>query len=436
MEKMTDEGERVKRVLILGAGFGGLYTALHLEKALRQDPSVEISLVDWNHYHLFTPLLHEALSGVIHPSLVLSPIRRILRGKRIHFERARVEGIDLESRHVQTCCELLPYDILVIALGSVTAFYGMESIEQRALELKTADDIDQLHCHIINRFEAATREEDPARRKKLLTFVVVGGGCTGVETVAEVHEFVTHLREEQYESLDASEVRTALVEVQDRVLPQMDRTLSRASVRRMKEMGIEVMLSTRVVGLNDQGLQFADGLDPLPTDTLVWTAGIRGHPVLDGLSLGLDRMGRVLVQGDLAVPGHPEVYVLGDAAHAVHPQTGEVYPPTAQVAYRQAPVVAANIAADLRGGPHKVFDFTYIGDLVSLGRFSGVADPFGVKLRGAAAWMMWKFYYLLNLVGWQNRLRVALDWLLALLFPANSTMPNQCGPDCDEEFCL
>jgi NADH dehydrogenase len=204
----------------------------------------------------------------------------------------------------------------------------------------------------------------------------------------------------------------------------------------MKEMGIEVMLSTRVVGLNDEGLQFADGLDPLPTDTLVWAAGIRGHPVLDGLSLDVDRIGRVLVQGDLTVPGHPEVYVLGDAAHAVHPQTGEVYPPTAQVAYRQAPVAAANIAADLRGGSHKVFDFTYIGDLVSLGRFSGVADPFGVKLRGAAAWMMWKFYYLLNLVGWQNRLRVALDWLLALLFPANSTMPNQCGPDCDEEFCL
>jgi NADH dehydrogenase len=430
------ENDQTKRVLILGAGFGGLYTALHLEKILGKDAPAEITLVDWNHYHLFTPLLHEALSGVIHPSLILTPIRRILHGRRIRFVRARVEAIDLEARNVSFCCALMPYDILVIALGSVTAFYGLDSVREQALQLKTADDIDQLHCHIINRFEAATREDDPARRRRLLTFVVVGGGCTGVETVAEVREFVMHLHEEQYDAIDPDEIRTALVEIQDRVLPQMDRTLSRTSVRRLKRMGVEVMLNTRVTGLEDGHLLLADGREPLPTDTLIWTAGVRGNPVLEPLPLDKDRMGRIVVDGDLRVPGHPEVYVLGDAAHAVHPQTSEVYPPTAQVAYRQAPVAAANIAADLVGGSHRAFDFTYIGDLVSLGRFSGVADPFGIKMQGTFAWLMWKFYYLLTLVGWQNRLRVALNWFLALLFPANSTLPNQCKPDCEAEFCL
>ena len=425
-----------KRVLVLGAGFAGLYTALHLEKALGKDSSVEITLVDWNHYHLFTPLLHEAVSGVIHPSQILTPIRRVLRGKQINFVRARVAKIDLDAHVVEFCCTLMPYDILAIALGSVTTFYGLESVQQNAFELKTAGDVDKLHCHVINQFEAAVREDDPARRHKLLSFAVVGGGCTGVETVAEVHEFVTHLREEQYEVIDPSEVRTVLVELQDRLLPQMDRTLSRTSVRRLRRMGIEVMLNTRVADYDEQGLQFANGRDPLPTDTLVWTAGVYANPILADLKLEKDRMGRIHVQNDLCVRDHPELYVLGDAAHATHPQTDEIYPPTAQVAYRQAPIAAANIAADLLGGEHRPFDFTYIGDLVSLGRFSGVADPFGLKLRGTMAWLIWKFYYLLTLVGWQNRLRVALNWLLALLFPAHSTLPNQCTPECDAEFCL
>jgi NADH dehydrogenase len=245
-----------------------------------------------------------------------------------------------------------------------------------------------------------------------------------------------HLREEQYPELASSEVRTALVETQDRVLPQMDRTLSRTSVRRLQKMGVDVMLNTQVAGYEDGNLLFAGDRGPLPVDTLVWTAGVRVNPVLEEFSAEKDRMGRIVVDSDLRVAGRPEVYVVGDAAHAVNPDTGEVYPPTAQVAYRQAPVAAANIAADLTGGSHQAFDFTYIGDLVSLGRFSGVADPFGLHLRGTAAWLMWKFYYLLTLVGWQNRLRVALNWLLALLFPAHTTLPNQCEPHCDDELCL
>jgi NADH dehydrogenase len=149
-----------------------------------------------------------------------------------------------------------------------------------------------------------------------------------------------------------------------------------------------------------------------------------------------DRMGRIMVDSDLSVPGVPNVYVVGDAAHAHQPETREIYPPTAQVAYRQAPIVAHNIAADVQGDEHKDFDFTYIGDLVSLGQLSGVADPFGIKLRGLAAWGMWKFYYLLSLVGWQNRLRVAINWLLALLFPSNSALAHECAPGCMEELCM
>jgi len=345
-----------KRVLILGAGFAGLYTALHLEKALGKDAPAEITLVDRNHFHLFTPLLHEAASGVIYPGLIMTPIRRILRGKRINFLRARVDAIDLEAQEVTLCCTRMPYDILVIGLGSVTNFYGLDSVREKALEIKHARDADELRCHVINRFEAATREDDRQRRRKLLTFAVVGGGCTGVETVAEVREFLMHLREEQYPSVAPDEVRTVLVEIQDRVLPQMDRTLSRTALRRMKKMGIEAMLNTTVKDLTAAGLAFADGRDPLPTDTVVWAAGVRAPSVLDNLPLEKDRMGRIVVDSDLTVPGRPNVYVLGDAAHARHPETREIYPPTAQVAYRQAPVAAANIAADIQGGSHQAVE--------------------------------------------------------------------------------
>jgi NADH dehydrogenase len=429
---MTDDK---KRVLILGAGFGGLYTALHLEESLKRDAPVEITLVDRNHFHLFTPLLHEAASGVIHPGLIMTPIRRILRGKRIDFLRARVDGIDLRSQMVALCCMLLPYDVLVIALGSVTNFYAFDSARERTLEIKHASDADQLRCHVINRFEAATREDDARRRQQLLTFVVVGGGCTGVETVTEVREFLMHLRKEQYPGVPLEDVHTVLVEIQDRLLPQMDRTLSRTALRRLRKMGIEVLLNTTVTNVTENGLAFADGQNSLPAGTVIWAAGVKAPSVLDDLPLEKDRMGRIVVQRDLSVPGMPNVYVLGDAAHARHPATDEIYPPTAQVAYRQAPVVAANIAADIQGGSHRTFDFTYIGDLVSLGRLSGVADPFGIKLRGIFAWVMWKFYYLLNLIGWQNRLRVALNWLLALLFPTDSALSFECTPECVQETC-
>jgi len=432
----ANDGRLNRRVLILGAGFAGLYTALHLDKALGEDPPAEITLVDRNHFHLFTPLLHEAASGVIHPGLVMTPIRRALRRSRVRFLRARVDGIDLERQQVQLCCITLPYDILVIALGSVTNFYGLEPVRQRALEIKSVSDAERLRCHVIDRFEAATREHDSKRRHELLTFVVVGGGCTGVETVTELREFLLHLRAEQYDLIPTEEVRTVLVELQDRVLPQMDRTLSQAALERMQEMGIEVLLNTGVRDWTAEGLVFADGRPPLSTDTVIWAAGVRAHPVVAALPLETDSIGRIVVDAHLRAPGMPNVYVLGDAAHARHPQTDQVYPPTAQVAYRQAPVAAANIAAGIEGGPLDVFDFTYIGDLVSLGRLSGVADPFGSRLRGLPAWAMWKFYYLLQLVGWQNRLRVALNWLLALLFPTHSAISFECAPDCAGELCL
>jgi NADH dehydrogenase len=430
------ETDSRKQILILGAGFGGLNTALHLERVLRPDTPAEVTLIDRNHFHLFTPLLHEVAAGVIDAGLILTPIRRVVSKTRINFLRARVDGIDLEKQTVALCCEEKPYDVLVIALGSVTNFHSLDSVRGKALEMKEASDVEALRCHIINRFEAAAREDDKRLRKRLLTFAVVGGGCTGVETVTEIREFLTHLRKEQYPSIPPEEVRSVLVEVQDRVLSQMDRTLSRTALRRMEEMGIEMMLNTVVTDFTEVGLVFADGNKPLPTDTVIWTGGVKAPPVVEALPLEKDRMSRIVVNSDLSVPGMPNVYVLGDAAHANHPKTREIYPPTAQVAYRQAPVVAHNIAADLEGGERENFDFTYIGDLVSLGRLSGVADPFGVRVRGRLAWALWKFYYLTSLVGWQNRLRVAFNWFLALLFPTNSALAHECAAECTEELCM
>ncbi|HSJ59468.1 MAG TPA: FAD-dependent oxidoreductase, partial [Anaerolineae bacterium] len=358
------------------------------------------------------------------------------RGSRIHFLRARVDRIDLDARRLDLCCGGMTYDILVIALGSVTRFYGLDSVEARALEMKFAGDAEAVRCHIINHFEAATRVTDPAERRRLLTFVVVGGGCTGIETVTELHEFIEQVHAEQYPELDHEEMRTVLVEIREKVLPEMGESLSEAAERRMHQMGIELMLNTTVADYDEMGLTFAGGRAPLPTDTVVWAAGVRAPDVVRDLPLEKDKIGRIVVGSDLVVPGRPEVYAMGDNAHAVHPTKNEVYSPTAQVAYRQSPVVAANIAADLRGdGEHKVFDFDYIGDLVSLGKLSGVANPYGIRLRGVLAWGMWKFYYLSQLVGWQNRLRVVLNWLLALFFPRSSALSYECSEECVQELC-
>jgi NADH:ubiquinone reductase (H+-translocating) len=419
-------GDDRKRVLILGAGFGGLQTAIQLDKTLPTDAPVEVILVDQNHFHLFTPLLHEAASGVIQPGLIIVPVRRVLRKRRATFVRDRVEAIDVDSRRVRLRGGELDYDILVVALGSVTNFYGIESARQRAVEIKEADDADEVRCRVVESFEAATREKDPARRRALMTLAVVGAGCTGVEAVTEFHEFREHLLREQFPELDPHEMRTVLVEVQDRVLTSFDEGLARSAQRRMERMGIEILLNHTVTGVSERGLEFASDRQPLPAAVVVWAAGVAASPLVQSLSLEKDRMGRIVVGSDLAVPGLPGVYVMGDAAHARHPMTGEVYPPTAQVAYRQAPIVAANIIADLNGGEHRQFDFKYIGDLVSMGKGSGVANPYGLKLRGLPAWLMWKFYYLLGLVGWQNRLRVALNWFLALLFPKTSALSYEC----------
>ncbi|RPI55344.1 MAG: NAD(P)/FAD-dependent oxidoreductase, partial [Chloroflexi bacterium] len=422
-----------KRVIILGAGFGCLQTAIHLDKTLPKDAPVEVILVDQNHFHLFTPMLHEAASGVIQPGLIIAPVRRVLRNRRATFLRDRVDAIDLDARRVRLCRGEIDYDILVVALGSVTNFYGMESVRERALEIKDADDADGVRCRVVECFEAATRETDPDRRRELMTLAVVGAGCTGVEAVTEFHEFREHLLREQFPELDPHEMRTVLGEVQDRVLTSFDVGLAQAAHRRMVRMGIEILLNHTVTGVSERGLEFASDRPPLPAAAVVWAAGIAASPLVRDLPLEKDRAGRVLVGSDLAVPGLPGVYIMGDAAHARNPKTRDVYPPTAQVAYRQAPIVAANVAADLNGGEHKPFDFTYIGDLVSLGKGSGVANPYGLRLRGLPAWLMWKFYYLLSLVGWQNRLRVAVNWILALFFPKTSALSYECFQECDEE---
>ncbi|NLF14988.1 MAG: FAD-dependent oxidoreductase, partial [Anaerolineaceae bacterium] len=292
-------GNGKKRVLILGAGFAGLQTAIHLDKILPRDDGVEIILVDQNHFHLFTPMLHEAASGVIQPGLIIAPVRRVLRNRRPIFVRDRVDAIDLDERRVRLCRGEIDYDILVIALGSVTNFYGIDSVRQRALEIKNADDADEVRCRVVESFEAATGEADPERRRELMTLAVVGAGCTGVEAVAEFHEFREHLLREQFPELDPHEMRTVLVEVQDRVLSTFDAGLARSAHRRMERMGIEILLNHTVTGLSERGLEFASGRPPLPSAVVVWAAGVAASPLVQDLPLEKDRMGRVVVGSDL-----------------------------------------------------------------------------------------------------------------------------------------
>ncbi len=401
-----------RRVLVLGAGFGGLAAAVELTRRFRNDLSTEVLLLDRNNYHLFTPLLYHAATGLVAVSAITYPLRVIARQKGFAFQESAVQDLDLSARVVHTDDGPLAYDALIVALGSTTNYFGNAALEEHSLRLKQAADAVAVRNQIVDAFERAELEPDPERRRALLTFVVVGAGATGVELTGAIHGYVYSVLLEDYPSVGPRDVRIILAEAAGEILRGVDRDLADYVLRDFRSRGIEVRTNLPVKRITAEGVETAGG-EWIAAHTVIWTAGVRPTDLVGQLGAERARDGRVVVGEDLSLPGQPEVFVIGDAAFCRDPASGDPLPPNAPVAIQEGRCAADNVWRRWQGLPSHAFHYRYKGELVSLGRNTAIANVFGVKLTGYPAWAVWRSYYLSQLHGFKNQLAVALDWSFA-----------------------
>ena len=406
-----------KRILILGGGFGGVYTASRLERLLSPQEA-DICLVNRENYFVYQPMLPEVISGSIGLTDMVSPIRRLC--PRTQLVMREVEHVDLEKRIVTVSPGFrprrleLPYDYLVVALGSVTSFYGMPGMLEHSLPFRTLADAIVLRNRIIHCLEEADVETDVALRRKLVTFVASGGGFSGVEVIAEVNDFVRAVAR-SYPRIPPDDIRCVLVHSRERILQEMDEGLALFAQKILAARGVELKLGDRLVAATSEKAILKSGAE-IPTKTIVSTVPSAMPPLLEKLECAKEK-GRLLVDQQLALQGREgQVWAVGDCAF-IQTVSGIQAPPTAQHATREANTVAANIAAEIHGGARALFTFEGLGKLGALGHNCAVADVFGIKISGFLAWLLWRTIYLMKLPGLPTKIRVASDWLIALLLP-------------------
>lgn len=405
------------RIVILGGGFAGLHAAMHLDDTLATDPSIEITLVNRENFFLFTPMLHEVAASDLDLTNIVNPVRKLLR--RVKFFAGVVESIDVERRMVTVSHGFdqhqheLPYDHLAIGLGSITNFFNLPGLAEKALTMKSLGDAIHLRNHLIALLEEADTECNDEVRGPLLTFVVAGGGFAGVETIAGINDFVREAVR-FYGNLREDMLRIVLVHPGEVILPELGPKLGRYAQQKLSQRGVEIQVKTRVTAVTEHGVQLSSG-EMIRTEALIWTAGTSPNPVLASVPCHKDR-GRLIVNEMLQVPGHPGLWALGDCAVVPDPTTGRPHPPTAQHALRQGKTLANNLIAAVRRQPLQPFSFKTIGQLAAIGRRTGVANILGVNFSGFIAWWLWRTIYLSKLPRFEKKLRVALDWTLDLLF--------------------
>jgi NADH:ubiquinone reductase (H+-translocating) len=407
-----------KRILILGGGFAGAYTALHLERRLAGVPDVEIVLAAKENFVLFTPMLHEVAASDVAVTDVVQPLRKMLRRTRVLI--VDIESIDLAAKRVHFVrSDLahafdLTYDHLVLALGTVPNFHRTPGIEEHALTMKTLGDAILLRNRMIEALDVADNHPDETERRAMLTVVIAGGGFAGAETAGAVNDLL-RAAIRFYPNLKESMLRIVLVHPGEVILPELSESLGRYAQTQLRRRGVEIMLKTGVAGYDGKELTLSEGTRII-SRLVIWTAGITPPPLVSGLPCATDR-GRVLVNASLQVPQWPGVWALGDCAavpDSLNP--GKYCPPTAQHAIRQAAVLADNIAAEMQGQAVRPFRFKTLGLLAAIGRHVGVAEILGVKFSGLVAWVLWRTIYLAKLPGRQKKVRVAMDWTLDLVF--------------------
>lgn len=399
-----------KRVVIAGMGFGGLRAA----KALAGS-DFELMMIDRNNYHLFQPLLYQVATAGLEQEAIAYPLRGLTRRwPGSSFLLADINGIDLAGKSVQTDAGPVPYDYLVIAAGSRTNFFGMESVAAHSFDLKRLDQAEDLRNHILLLFEHASQEADPVRKAALLTFVIVGGGPTGVEFAGALRELIVYVLSQDHPSVSADETRIVLVEAADSLLTAMPHELRQYACDKLCAMGVEVLLESRVVGATAESVQLHGGA-VIASHTLIWSAGVSAA-ALAGQLQGVERAagGRIVVQSDLSIKEYPEVFVVGDMACTL--TDGKPLPMMAPVAIQQGAYAARMIRAREQGLTLPPFQYFDKGSMATIGRSSAVATAAGLSIRGYIAWVAWLLLHLYYLIGFRNRLVVMMNWTYAYWF--------------------
>jgi NADH dehydrogenase len=393
-------------VVIVGGGFAGLYAARTLKRA-----PLQITVVDRRNHHVFQPLLYQVATAALSPGDIAYPIRAVLaRQRNTRVWMAEVAAVDLNGRRVVLSDGELPYDYLILATGVRHAYFGHDEWEKLAPGLKTLEDAFEIRRRIMSAFERAEREADAERRRELMTFVIVGGGPTGVELAGAISEIACQVMGRDFRSIDPCEARVVLAEAGPRILPAFPETLSARAERSLARLGAEVWKGSPVTSI-ERGLVVA-GAREIRAANVFWAAGITASPLARTLGVELDRAGRVLVQPDLAVPAHPEVFVVGDLA-AFLDRNGKQLPGLAPVAIQQGRHAAHNLVRALKRRPHEPFLYADRGMLATIGRAAAVADLGRVRFSGYLAWVTWLFVHIFWLIGFRNRFIVLFEWAWA-----------------------
>jgi NADH dehydrogenase len=410
------EGRRGSHILIVGAGFAGLYAAMGLKDATAAGHRVTV--VNPESFFQYQPFLPEVASGTIDPRAAVVPLRRVLRHCRLMI--GEVTHVDHGAReaHVRTSAgdeRTIGYDVVVLAPGSRSRVLAIPGLAEHGIGFKTVQEAIFLRNHVLAQLDVAASEEDAARRRAALTFVFVGGGYAGVEALGELEDLARDAVD-TYTDVDAAEMRWILVDAADRILPELPEGLASYAQRELERRRIEIRLGTRLDSAAHRRITLSDG-EIFDAETLVWTAGVKPSPLARDSGLPVDAQGRVLVDRFLRVEGVDDAWAAGDAAAVPDETTGRLSPPTAQHGLRQGKRIAANVQAALAGRSLQPFVYANIGGVCSLGRYKGVANVKGWRFKGFLGWFLHRSYHLLAMPTWTRRVKIAMDWTVALLFP-------------------
>jgi NADH dehydrogenase len=408
-----------RNVVILGAGFGGLSAARELARLLPKHEHGRITLVDENNFLLFTPMLTEVAGGELDARHIVAAPRLI--SPRVEFEQGKITRIDLGGRVVSLEVEpgvtrTLRADHLVIALGSVSNYHGIPGAKEHSLSMKSVRDAVAIRNHVLGSMQRAAQESDPQVRREILTFVVAGGGFTGVETTAAIHGLARETAKD-YPEISMRDISAYIIDPGKRLLAELDADLADFARRKLADHGVQILLDTKITSAGPNYVELEGGRR-IATRTLIWAAGVAPDPLVERLDCKRGRHGGIVVDACCAVPGHAGVWALGDCAEVPKPGGG-TYGPTAQNATREGEAVARNIVAVLRGGRPRPFTFHTIGELALIGRHTGVGQIYGRQFSGFPAWMMWRAVYLSKMPGMAQRSRILLDWILDSIFGRN-----------------
>ena len=404
---------KMPHVIIVGAGFAGLETARTLAKA-----PVRITLIDRNNHHLFQPLLYQiAIAGLL-PSQVAYPVRTIFRKqKNLTFQMGEVTAIDFDEKYVKLDGSAIGYDYLVIAAGARTNFFGFDTLEKHGLQLKDIDTAVKTRNHLLSMFEQANHEADLDKRKALITFVIVGGGPTGVETAGSLAELILHVMKKDYPRLNLNEARVILLEAGPALIASYPDELRTATLRLLQKKNVDVRLNAKMQDFNGQRVTLADG-STIASQTLIWTAGAQAAEIIDSLDVEKASMGRVRVEPSLNLPRFPDAFVIGDAAFVPN-GNGQPLPMLSTVAIQQGQAAAKNIRLMMEGKEPGEFHYKDPGLLATIGRNAAVARIFGISFSGFIAWIIWVFLHIYRIIGFRNRLIVMLNWAWDYFFYDN-----------------